>query len=104
LRSVDFKLTGNNYRADGSVTILYDDLKIDFLEMDDNKPTDKKHITSFISNIIRKNSNPKKDEEVRVGEVHHERDMNRSFYNLIWKSVLEGINKTIGNKRKMKNP
>jgi hypothetical protein len=103
LKNIDFKLNGNNNRADGSVTVLYDDLKIDFLELDDERKMNKKHLTSFISNIIIKNSNPD-DGETRVGEVHHERDMNRSFYNLIWKSIFEGINKTIGNKRKMKRP
>ena len=103
VNSVYFKLKGNNYRADGSVTVLYDNLNIEFLEMDDDKTFNKKHITSFISNIVLKNSNPD-DGETRVGEVHHERDMNRSFYNLIWKSVFEGMNKTIGNKRKMKRP
>jgi len=63
----------------------------------------KKHLTSFISNIVLKNENPHNG-ETRIGEVHHERDMNRSFYNLVWKSIFEGINKTIGNKKKMKRP
>lgn len=103
VKKLDFKLKGNNYRADGSVTVLYDDLKIDFLELDDERKMNKKHLTSFISNIIIKDSNPD-DGETRIGEVHHDRDMNRSFYNLIWKSIFEGINKTIGNKRKMKRP
>jgi hypothetical protein len=103
LKNLDFKLTGNNIRADGSVTVLYDNLDIDFLEMGNDQKLNKKHLTSFISNFILKKSNPD-DGETRVGEVHHERDMNRSFYNLIWKSIFEGISKSIGNKRKMKRP
>ena len=103
LKNLDFKLTGNNTRADGSVTVLYDNLDIDFLEMGNDQKLNKKHLTSFISNFVLKKSNPD-DGETRVEEVHHERDMNRSFYNLIWKSIFEGISKSIGNKRKMKRP
>jgi len=103
LKSIDFKLVGNNYRTDGTVKVLYNDLKVDFLELDDEMQMNKKHLTSFISNIVLKNENPHNG-ETRIGEVHHERDMNRSFYNLVWKSIFEGINKTIGNKKKMKRP
>jgi hypothetical protein len=105
VKNLYFNLTGNNYRTDGTVKLLYDDLYIEFLELnDDSKTFNKKHFTSFVSNLILKNANPGKNGEVRIGEVHHDRDMNRSFYNLVWKSIFEGVNKTIGNKRKMKRP
>ena len=49
-------------------------------------------------------ANPLEGEAVRTAGVNHQRDITRSFYNLIWKSLLSGINATIGNKRQMKRP
>jgi len=106
VKSLHYKLSGNNTQANGTVTLLYDDLEIDFLELDDDKPSgiDKKDVTSFVASIFLKKSNPKNGNDVRTVNVQHARDMNRSFYNLVWKTIFEGINLTIGNKKKMKRP
>ena len=104
ITSLHFKLNGNNTRADGTVTILYDGLKMQLLEIDKGKGLDEKSISTFAANIILKDENPKKGEAVRVAEVHHARDMNRSFYNLVWKSIMEGVNISINNPKKMQRP
>ncbi len=106
VKSLHYKLNGDNNHAAGTVTVLYEDLKIDFLELDEDKAggVDKKDVTSFLGNLFIKDDNPKNGEAPRVSTVDHARDMNRSFYNLVWKTIFEGINLTMGNKKKMKRP
>jgi hypothetical protein len=46
-----------------------------------------------------KNSNPKKNEDTRVVQIHLDRDINRSIFNLSWKTLFRGIKETVGVKK-----
>jgi hypothetical protein len=97
VNKVDFDFSGYNYGADGKLTLLYDDLKITLLKKDSSEDKlKKKKLASFIANMIVKNSNPQGKKPVRVADVHYQRDTNRSFFNLMWKSVYIGVKQTAG--------
>jgi hypothetical protein len=97
VNKVDFDFNGHNYGADGKLTLLYDDLKITLLKKDSSEDKfKKKKLASFIANIIVKNSNPQGKKPVRVADVHYQRDTNRSFFNLMWKSIYTGVKQTAG--------
>ena len=92
-----FNLQGNDYSMDGNVKMLYENLDVAILEKDKGATeTDKKFLTSLIANLAIKNSNPKGDDEVRVQQVHLSRDVNRSLFNLCWKTIFKGIQGTVG--------
>jgi hypothetical protein len=95
--SVRFNFTGHNYGSDGKLTLLYEDLKITLLKKDsvDNR-LEKKKLASFIANLVVKNANPLRKQDVRVAEVHYTRNTNRSFFNLMWKSVFTGVKQSAG--------
>jgi len=77
--------------------LLYEDLKITLLKKDSIEDRfKKKKLASFIANMVVKNSNPQGKKQVRVAEVHYIRDTNRSFFNLMWKSVYTGVKQTAG--------
>lgn len=97
LNGLQFKLNGNDYAADGTLTMLYDDLKIALLKKDtaDNS-LNKKKLASMLANIQVKNANPGKKGAVRQVTVHYDRNTSKSFFNLIWKSVFEGIKQSVG--------
>lgn len=100
INGLDFNLQGNDYSMDGTVKLLYEDLKITMLEKDEEtKELDKKVLKSFIANIFIKNSNPKKNEEPRVAQVHFDRDTNRSIFQLSWKTLFKGLKETAGIKK-----
>jgi hypothetical protein len=100
INSVQFNFEGNNYRTDGSVKMLYNDLKLSLLEKDENSnKLDKKAMASFVANIVAKNDNPKQKEEPRVIQVHMDRNTNRSIFYLVWKSIFKGIKETVGIKK-----
>ena len=82
--------------ANGTSTLLYDDLKIDILKMD-STDTKKKGLKSFVANVFIKDSNPQNG-EVRKNEINEERDITKSFFYLVWKSIFKAAKKTISGK------
>jgi hypothetical protein len=51
---------------------------------------------SLLANITIPNANPEKNKAVRMVTVNHPRDTYRSIFNLIWKAIFEGAQKTVG--------
>jgi hypothetical protein len=98
ITSLDFNLLGNDNRVKGIVQLLYDDLKIKVLKMDGegSKEYKTKKVMSLMANIIAINANPAKNKPVRIVTVSHPRDVYRSIFNFIWKSIFEGVQKTVG--------
>lgn len=97
IHSLDFNLVCNNARSKGIVRLLYDDLKIKVLKKDEQTDELKtKKMMSLLANMTVKNANPGKDKEVRIVTVNHPRDIYRSIFNFIWKSLFEGLQKTVG--------
>ena len=101
LNNLHFNLSGNDYGMNGTVKMLYDDLKISILERDKgSKELDKKTLATIAANIIIKNSNPtRKKDEPRIIEIQMERDTHRSIFYLLWKSLFKGIKETAGIKK-----
>lgn len=97
MNGLEFILQGHDHGMQGSIQLLYDNLKIDLMEKDNAtaKP-DKKFLTSLVANILIKNSNPKKNEPARKVNVSITRDANRSFFWLCWQTIYKGIRETIG--------
>ena len=97
INGAEFNIQGNDYVADGTVKMLYENLKVAALEKKKgSSQLDKKGFSSFIVNIIIKNSNPKKNEEVLVEQVHLDRNPNSSFFNFSWKTIFKGLKETVG--------
>lgn len=97
VNGLKFNFTGHNYGSNGTVTLLYNDLKLTLLKKDneDNK-LEKKKLASFVANMVIKNDNPKGNKPVRVETVDYKRVPDKSFFNLMWKSVFTGMKQTAG--------
>jgi len=96
VRGINFNMQGDNYRGDGELVLLYDKLRISSLKLEDDKSGyEKKGLSSLIANIIAINRNPSGG-RTRKGSMSNERNTNRSFFNLIWKSIFTGVKETTG--------
>jgi hypothetical protein len=93
VNKLSFNLTGNDLTAKGSVTILYHDLKIEVLKLDSGEAK-KNGFQSVLANALMKNSNPQNG-QTSTGEIDYQRDITKSFFNLMWKSILSGVKKSI---------
>jgi hypothetical protein len=99
VKSLAFDLSGSNTSMNGTLTLLYDDVKVALLEYDDGE-WDKKNVTSLFANIFIRNSNPRdKDKAPSVTSVSNQRDTNRSIFHLTWKTLFKGIKETMGIKK-----
>ncbi|MDO6433897.1 hypothetical protein Q4E93_25040 [Flavitalea sp. BT771] len=98
IHQLHFNFAGTDSSSDGKLLLLYDDLKISLLKKDEAEGRlDKKGLASLFANLILKNSN--KGEHPRVEEVHFDRVLYKSFFNLIWKSIFTGVKQTVGMKK-----
>jgi len=98
IRQLDFSLEGNDYTSHGKLVMLYDGLKVSVWKKDvQGKKLKEKKLVSLIANIMVKDANPgKKDTAPREATIDFKRLTNRSFFNLVWKSVLQGVKISLG--------
>jgi len=101
LNDLQFNLSGSDYNMNGTVKMLYEDLKVSILEKEEGtKKLDKKNVASIAANIMIKNSNPeKKKDDPKIITLEMERNTNRSIFYFVWKSLLKGIKETVGIKK-----
>lgn len=97
VNGADIHIEGSDYKGNATITLLYDDLKIAVLKkVEDEKELQKKGLVSFAANMLIKNANPGRNEKVRTGTGSFERDTNRAFFNLVWKSLFVAMADCMG--------
>jgi hypothetical protein len=96
INAIDFNFTGNDYKAKGDFVMKYSDLKLDVLKRDkDSKQLKKKRFTSLLANVIVQNNNPGNGDLRKLDPVY-ERNIQKSFFNLVWKTIFTGMKNTVG--------
>ncbi len=93
ITGLQYHMDATNTRAHGKLFLTYDDLKIKLLKKDDDKNKYKtKFFPTLAAGVLLKGSNSNND-NMRVGNVDYPRDIHRSMFNLMWKSLFSGIKK-----------
>jgi hypothetical protein len=85
-----FNFKGNPNGIGGTFNIKHKDLKVSILDKDSKQ---KKGVLSAVVNIFVKSDSGKFPESVEVKDV--ERDPTKSFFNLFWKGIEDGLKKTL---------
>lgn len=96
INGIDFHFTGDNNSAKGDFVMKYQDLKVDVLKRD-KKTNDikKRGLATLAANLLVANENPT-SEGLRKENPEFKRDINKSFFNLVWKTLFTGMKKTVG--------
>ncbi len=92
IHSLNFSIYGNDDEANGTSTIKYDDLSIELLKNKEGE-LETKVLASALANLVIKNSNPTND-VIRKGDISMKRDITKSFFNLVWKSIFSAAKRT----------
>ena len=92
VNKLTFNMTGTDLGAKGSATLLYEDLKVELLKSDSGAMK-KKNLMSFVTNALIKDKNPQNG-SVRTESFDQERDVTKSFFYLVWKSIFAAMKKT----------
>ena len=93
IKNYTFNIKGNDVKATGEALLLYDHLKIDLLKNTEEE-IKKKSVTSFVANILIKDQNPSNG-KTRTAQIEFNRIMNKSFFNLVWKSIFDGVKRSM---------
>lgn len=97
INSLAFKIKGDINGAGGTLTLKYDNLKIAILKQDENDKMKKSGIVSILANALLVNSaNPSENNKLIIAKPYYKRPPQGSFFNLLWKTIFEGIKQSIG--------
>ena len=89
ITSLNFDFKGNNDIMNGKFKITHKDLKVSLL---DKKTREKKKFLSAVVNLVVRKDSKQFPESV---DVYVERNKERSFFNLFWKGIEDGLKKTL---------
>lgn len=89
ITSLNFDFRGNNDLMNGKFRVTHKDLKVSLL---DKKTREKKKFLSAVVNLVVKKDSKPFPESV---DVSVERNKERSFFNLFWKGIEDGLKKTL---------
>lgn len=90
IQEMIFNFKGDPKGLNGSFNLRHKDLKVAIL---DKENREKKGLLSAVANLFVKSDSGKLPEDVKVEDV--ERDPTKSFFNLFWKGIEQGLKKTL---------
>lgn len=98
IRSLRFRFSANANQTTGTVRLLYDELSISILSVDEiSGRLKKKGLASLMANLlVLKNNNVTDASVPRETSVTYERDPSKSIFNYMWKSLFQGIKVIVG--------
>lgn len=90
-------IKGNNHHANGDIKVAYDNLEVSILKKGDEEgELKKKGLMNFIAKtFIFQKENPKKGEALKTQHAYFERAPDKSFFNLLWKTIMTGVVATV---------
>jgi len=89
--AVNFAIEGTDTKATGDILFRYQNLKMEVLKKGDEEELKKKGLLSLLANTLIKNENTN---AANSKTVLYERDITKSFFNLVWKTVFTGVKNT----------
>lgn len=94
VRSFDFDVHSTQKISKGTVSLLYNDLKVDILRADYSKNT---LISALANAVVLKHDNPDDgDNKPRLANVLYIRPSNFPFFKTVWLTILTGIKNCAG--------
>jgi hypothetical protein len=97
IRKVKFNVNADRYQARVMTELLYNDLKVAVLEANSGEIQKKGFLSLFVNWIAVKSDNPsKKDEKPRIATLIYKHPQEKTFFNLMWKSVYAGFKVNLG--------
>lgn len=96
INSIKFHINGNDFKGNGKVLFTYNNLKVKALEENENNRLQKKGFLSFLANtFLIQTDNPPENKPPIYQPASADRDIHRSFFNLIWQTLFDGLKKNV---------
>jgi len=96
MKRLDYSLSANERSGTAHLKMQYSDMDVLLSKVDENGNLDKKGLLSFfVNHMVIYNENPKNGEERTADNVTVSRDITRSFFNHIWKTLYTSAGKIV---------
>lgn len=95
IQEIKFTITGNSHRAHVDMLFLYEDLKVRLLKEKDGQMKSVTFLNNLVNGLLLKEDNPDR-RGTRRAEATAERDIYRSQFNYLWRTVLAGLKISVG--------
>lgn len=98
IHSLRFNFSANTTRSTGTVRLLYDELSISILSVDEiSGRLKKKALASLMANLlVLRNNNVTDSAAVQKAAVTYPYDPEKSIFNYMWKSIFQGVKVVVG--------
>lgn len=96
VNELEFSIRGNAREAEVDMLFLYNDLKVRIVKEKDGHLKTRSFLTTLANGIIIQGNNPGHRGGPRKVEADAERDIYRSQFNYLWRTLLAGLKKSIG--------
>jgi hypothetical protein len=98
IHHIGFHFNANDYQARGAVTLLYDDLSVKLLTLDElsGRLRNKGLASLAVNLLVLRNNNTTDTAATRTAAVVYKRDPQKSMFNMMWKSLFEGVKEIVG--------
>lgn len=97
IHGVRFNVHADRYQAQVITELLYNDLKVAILDAESGKIQKKGFLSLFVNWIGIKSDNPsRKEDKPRVANLIYEHPQEKTFFNLMWKSIYTGFKVNLG--------
>lgn len=99
VKGLQFNISANDTRSNGKIIFYYDGVDVEMLKKDTSSKTGfkKRGFLTFLANkILLRKKNTASDIHPDIISVQYERDVTKSMFNLIWKTIFYGVKEQIG--------
>lgn len=87
-----YTISGDDYVSTGDMKMKYRNFKLTVLKKDKGGVN---KLLTILGNIFINDGGRTDDDGFRYGKIYTERDLNRSFFNYLWKNIQDGMLKTM---------
>lgn len=92
-----FNVKADEYRARGYVQFYYKNLAVQIIVTNKDGDKTKNSVVSTLANkFLINDSNPDANEKFHPGPINYRRPPTASFFNFLWRSLLEGVKASVG--------
>ena len=94
MEGLKFRFQGDHRHIRGTTQVRYHDLKVSLLKR--RTPSDRRGLATFLMNRLLLPRNPSEKSALRIAHVRLGRAPGRSFFNWLWRAVLDGMKRSVG--------
>lgn len=98
IKRLSFNVDANENKAKGMLKFYYSDLKVQLLkrESGQKKLSKQGFISTLANTLVIQTNNPKQNGAFTAGPINYQRAPTTSFFNFMWKGLLDGIKPSVG--------